>query len=513
MKRKDRDGLHLFIKEVFGIHIPNVAIVPGHSSPFDFIADHLFDEFTSALVLANRSGGKTMDFAILDALSVFLHENIEVATVAAIEPQAQRCYSYFKDYMTKIPAFAWYVESLTMGRTDMKTGCSMQVLIGTVSGVNSPHPQYVFLDEIDLWKWPILQQAFSMAQGKGDIQSKTVLTSTRKYKAGAMQRMINEAGKRGMKFYQWNIWEVVEALPLHDEALMARIYEVFGDELPEDIHKANGFYKWRDLIDKKLQLDKETWEAEWLCSKPGLEGVIYARSMSDDNKVSKHWSPRDKRGFVYVAEDFGSSDDHPDVGLAVWIPSTFDRMVVFDEAYMTGLGTDDIYTNIDKMLMPYGHRLPNAKLNLEGTITGWATDPAGATDRRDRQSKGAPIMPSHKDGDLYHLENSIPMVKKLFELGILMISARCVKLFEELESYSWKKLLDGTFSDTPQKKLDHGPDALRYLVILLYYQILNNYLSRLEYKQGKEQPAPAPDKKMRYDKGASVTGGIYGKKY
>ena len=65
VKRKDRNGLHLFIKEVFGIHILNVAIVPGHRSPFDFIADHLFDEFSSPLVLANRSGGKTLDFAIL----------------------------------------------------------------------------------------------------------------------------------------------------------------------------------------------------------------------------------------------------------------------------------------------------------------------------------------------------------------------------------------------------------------------------------------------------------------
>lgn len=274
VRRKDRDGLHIFIKDVFGLHVPNVAIVPGHSSPFDFIADHLFDQFSSALVLANRSGGKTMDFAILDALSVFLHEDIEVATVATIQPQAFRCYEYFKGYMN-IPAFAWYVISMTMAQTLTKTGCKMQVLTGRVSGVNSPHPHFVFIDEIDLMDWSILQQAFSMAQGKGDIPSKTVLTSTRKYKAGAMQRMINEHKKRSMTFYQWNIWEVVEPLPLHDEALMDRIYEVLGDELPEDIHKANEYYKWTVLISKKLQLDKGTWESKWLCAKPNLEGIIY----------------------------------------------------------------------------------------------------------------------------------------------------------------------------------------------------------------------------------------------
>jgi hypothetical protein len=457
VRRKDKEGLHVFIKAVFGTHVPNVVIVPGHDSPFDFVADFMFDVFTSALVLANRSGGKTMDFAILDALSVFLHDDIEVDTVAAIEPQAKRCYGYFQDYMTKIPAFAWYVVSMTMGQTLTKTGCKMQVLTGTVSGVNSPHGQFVFIDEIDLMDWPILQQAFSMAQGKRDIPSKTVLTSTRKYKAGAMQRMINEHKKRGMKFYQWNIWEVVEALPLGDQALMDRIYEVFGDELPENIHKANGYYKWTDLIDKKLQLDDETWQSEWLCEKPGLEGVIYAKSFSDDrNIISKDWTPKGKRGHIYLSEDFGYSDDHPDVGGAFWLPPTFDRIVLFDSRYMRGYSSDDIYYTLDEMLLPYGHRLPFPKRNIKGTVAGWATDPAGATERADRRQRGAPIMAKHEDQERYRILNGISMIKKLLQLGIFMISARNEEFLDEFLSYSWKTNPDGLATDVPQKKFDHG---------------------------------------------------------
>lgn len=133
--RKDRDGLHEWIRLVFGVYIPRQKICPDHDAPFDFIADFIFDLFETAVVLANRSGGKTYDFAILDAIESFLLPELEIATVGAIEQQAKRCYKYFSDYIDKEP-FLSNVDSKTMSKTTHRNRSSVEVLVGTMSGVN-----------------------------------------------------------------------------------------------------------------------------------------------------------------------------------------------------------------------------------------------------------------------------------------------------------------------------------------------------------------------------------------
>ena len=52
IEAKDRDGIHLWIEQNFGVKIPRVKICPDHDAPFDFVCDYLFDEFSDAIVLA-----------------------------------------------------------------------------------------------------------------------------------------------------------------------------------------------------------------------------------------------------------------------------------------------------------------------------------------------------------------------------------------------------------------------------------------------------------------------------
>jgi hypothetical protein len=58
----------LWIEPNFGVKIPRVKFCPDHDAPFDFICDYFFDKFQLPIVLANRSGGKTYDFAVLDTI-------------------------------------------------------------------------------------------------------------------------------------------------------------------------------------------------------------------------------------------------------------------------------------------------------------------------------------------------------------------------------------------------------------------------------------------------------------
>jgi hypothetical protein len=464
---KDKDGLWNFIDQFLGIEIPRNQVCADHCAPFDFISDYIFGEVNFAIVMANRSGGKTENFAILDTLLSFLYDDTEVATVGAIQFQAQKCYEYFKEFSSLHP-FADNIYSPTMKKTTCVNGSSVQVITGTMSGVNSPHPQLLFVDEIDLMAWQVLQQALSMPQSKAGVESRTVLTSTRKFAGGVMQRLIDDSGEKGYKVYSWCIWEVIEKLPT-EPAKIGEIYNTFKGELPDNIAQADGYYSWRDAMAKKNSpLEAETWEVEWLCRKPGLSGVIYGSSYSDDNNLITDWSPQGLGGHIYLFEDFGFGEGHPDVVLPVWIPVAFDRLVVFDELYMTSYGTQDIWQAIDGMLQNYGLRLPAPRQNIRGNLRGWIGDPHGFTEIADRKQLGAPMMEKAEDPELYLVNNGITLVKKFMAAGKILITNKCINLRMELLSYKRKKNADGTYSMIPEKKNDHGPDALRYGLIKLH---------------------------------------------
>ncbi len=437
------------------------------------------------IVLANRSGGKTYDFAILDTMVSYLFPKAEIATVGAIQTQAQRCYNYFKEFSGQFP-FGQHITKSSISETVFDNDAKVQVLIGTVSGVNSPHPQFLFLDEIDLFDWFVLQQAMSMPQSKHGLPSRVVLTSTRKYPAGSMQRLIDEADERGYKSYTWCIWEVMEKWPsnpvMQQKILGTRRGQFqLASEIPEGVKEVDGYYSWEDLTTKYGSLDQEVWENEWLCKKPGAEGIIYGRSYSDENNLlSLDWSPKGRAGTIYLAEDFGFGEGHPDVVLFCWVNFEQTKIVVFDELYLTKSGTGAIWEEINDKLKQYGHCLPDVVKGTRGTITGWVPDYHGYTEIADRELLGAPMIPKVDIPELYKVENGISIVKRGFELEKILITRKCPNLRWELLNYKKKKQLNGIFSKDPTKVNDHGPDALRYLMVYLRFILDRDMLMSIE---------------------------------
>lgn len=466
LKEQNKDDLHEWIRINLGLSIPRVAICNDHDAPFDFVADYLFEKFTNALVLANRSGGKTEDFAILDTIVMWLYSGIEVVTVGAILDQAQKCYKYFTRFNQKYP-FHENIHSTTMRETDGVNESNLQVVAGTMNATNSKHPQLTFLDEIDLMNPQVLPQAIAMGQSKNDIQARTVITSTRKFAGGIMQRMLDNADNSGYKTYKWCIWEVMQALPAHDTELYARIMQLFGAALPMRIGQVDGYYTWEDVIQKYLfyrENDPDVWDAEYLCLKPGIAGVIYGGSYNDDNNlISSDWTPKGKTGYLYLLEDFGSVEDHPDCVLPLWIPHSFDRVIVFNERYLTHLGTEGIMEEIEDMLREDDLTMAD--------IVGWIPDYHGIVQIEDRSQLGHPMVEKtiKKPGtpDPYLVNNYIKLVQKWFGSGKLMITGRCVQLRVELLSYKRKKNPDGTWSSIAEKRFDHGPSALGYGFVYL----------------------------------------------
>ena len=187
---KDRVQLHRFIQSIIGYRIPTKAVCQDHCAPFDFIADSFFDVVSKFLVIANRNGGKTQNFGILNALDALCKPGCEIASVGAIEDQANKCYQYTVSILKK-PYFKSLLSKEPMiSRTKLDNGSEISILPGTMSGVNGPHPQRTNFDEVELTQWKILMEFMSMAKSTKTVPS-CVRNSARKSKF-QMQKLINE---------------------------------------------------------------------------------------------------------------------------------------------------------------------------------------------------------------------------------------------------------------------------------------------------------------------------------
>ena len=84
-------------------------------------------------------------------------------------------------------------------------------------------------------------------------------------------------------------------------------------------------------------------------------------------------------------------------------------------------------------------------------------DPSAASFRVELRNRGFRV----KEADNEVLDG-IRLTASLFAMKVLSISALCVNLKRELQSYVWNPKPTDKGKEQPLKRDDHGPDALRY---------------------------------------------------
>jgi hypothetical protein len=200
---KNDDELHALILEETGYDIPRVAVCDDHCAPFDPIADAYFNREPAILVMASREGGKTIGISVLQYINAETKPGIEGVTFGAIKRQAEQAYKYVKSFVftrdangNRVPKPQIDGEP-TREKTEWKTGSQILIIVGTKSGVNSPHPQTVHADELDLMDPEVFAESRSMSSSKNlpggkRIPAIDIVTSTRKSSRGPMQKLIDE---------------------------------------------------------------------------------------------------------------------------------------------------------------------------------------------------------------------------------------------------------------------------------------------------------------------------------
>lgn len=482
---KDKELLWAFIKDFFGLKIPRKAVCEDHDAPFDFVADIFFNSVRDAVAVANRTGGKTTDFAIVDALNWYHWPNCEIATVGAIEEQAKKCYTYFQDWVTHVDIFKQNLVDSLMRETTGKNGSLVQILTGTISGVNSPHPQKAFLDEVELMQWNIIQEAFSMAKSKGEIKGQTIITSTRKYAFGPMERLLSEADERGFSTYKWCVRETIEPHGEDDVIHRPKKGDILlkNTELYEDLERyydedgnfpSDGFLTLDDVYYHNKKLDRETWVSQWLCEKPMATALVYPQ-FKDRVHIKEQRVVTSKK--LVLSEDIGFAEGHADV-VGFWQEHLGgDRLI--DSIWVEGKTDDEVIDLVEDKIIEMGF-VPDRYLKekdnrriqnyLNKAVEAWYCPPEAQSSIALRKKRGYKVL-YMDDRDKTRLEYGIPIVRsKLEERDAngecpFQIDPSCSQTIQEMKIYSNKIRKDGTILDEPAKKNDNGPDMIRYYFI------------------------------------------------
>ena len=159
------------------------------------------------LIYASRASGKTLTFAVMNLLDgCFRPEAIDITNAAATRDQAVKCYRYFTGFHKDPLLASLLVKDPTQSYSEYKTGSTVEVVTGSIKGLNSRHPAKSRIDEIELVPYETLKEGLSMSQSKGSVPATDMFASTRKWGGGTMTRLLNEADARGIAVRPYGSW-------------------------------------------------------------------------------------------------------------------------------------------------------------------------------------------------------------------------------------------------------------------------------------------------------------------
>lgn len=303
--------LYRFMNALTGETVPFKPTCKHHGTPWDVIWESYkvdLPEYAKSrgevqqdiIAVGPREGFKTLSTAKLIAIELLLKPKIDIASIGAVMKQAARCYKYTSTYIQHpILAELGYVIKQIMDETKLANGSRYEQLVANMTGVNSPHPQKLRADEVELMKPEVVEEMKNVPSSYNGWQSHTLYTSTRKFVEGVMSMLV-EKHKKGVKTAKTIFWcykDVSEPCPdersgvnpqtyevediFHQgEKLIVQAYEYCGDcvLLPScrgDLKRANGTIPIDDSMKKWNDLDRDTWLAQKESIEPPRTGLFF----------------------------------------------------------------------------------------------------------------------------------------------------------------------------------------------------------------------------------------------
>lgn len=258
----------------------------------------------------------------------------------------------------------------------------------------------------------------------------------------------------------WEQWQEVVRPTLTDrkgEALFIstpkgfnHFYDLYNLQNKDTDYKSFHFSTYdnpfvpREEVDKaKLELTEDRFAQEYMADFRKTEGLVY-KEFSRDRHVLQRLPLYDRVKRI-AGIDFGYTNP---AAILTIDKDTDNRYFVTDEWYKRG--------QTDAQIADYA-----ASLQFNEVYP----DPASASGNAELRNRGVNVREVIKNND--SIRNGISLVREMFKANRLFISATCVNLISELETYAYPdKKPDRNDEENPIKENDHALDALRYALMM-----------------------------------------------
>ena len=463
-----------------GENIPSVAVCPDHQTPWDLCESAFFNKHGSLLAIGPRGGGKTRTLAKLVGAELFFVDGVEIANVGAIEKQAGKCYRYVETFLKT--ACPQRLVRAIRSETRLDNQALFEQLVGTVSGVNSPHPNKLRVDEVELMKREVLEELMMVptSNKQRGIPSNLILTSTRKYNSGTVQHLLDQKDNDLVPFV-WCYKEVAENCGLERRGsgrkryVIKDYYNAAEDGeyktieveawsncgscplLPScrgDLARSQGYYAIEDLIRVFRRVNISTWIQQMDCRRALTTGLVYPQF---DEATHTGDYPYNPELAMDISLDFGFSNP---AAVGFWQEDE-DSGVAYlvDEIYESGLTTEALANRIKEVLKKY-------KLTPDHLRYGLG-DSEQAQQIADLRDHGIHLE-AVKKGTIVSGLDAVRRYLHSFEYGVrIRIDRGCVNHINEIKKYRNKTGPDGQPSENPVDRDNHGMDELRYYITFL----------------------------------------------
>jgi len=166
------DILHFYIRVYLGYNIPRKKVCVDHCAPFTFVSDMYFEKVRNSIAFANRTGGKTLNIALLNQCDMTFKEECEIASAGSTKDQAAKMFQYFSRFHNRNQIlYNLYAREPIKTYSEYKNLSTIEIVTGSLKGLNSKHPQKLRLDEVELMDWEVLQEGFSMPESSDAIMA------------------------------------------------------------------------------------------------------------------------------------------------------------------------------------------------------------------------------------------------------------------------------------------------------------------------------------------------------
>lgn len=495
------DQLWEMFRDECGIEIPRAGVCEGHCAPFDFAADVYFERgLPDKLAIGNRGSGKTNIMGALHALNGRTKPGHEGTTVGSVLSQSERCYAYFSTI-----AKGWgkaVVAKVQMKETKFTNGSLVGIITGTITGVNSPHPNLAHFDEVELFREGVYEEALNMAQGSNGYRAMNVATSSWKKARGFVSDLLDmvETAKRDgssppYEVYRWCVFETTATCehscsdcPFGNvvkgqwEDGTPRTFEdvcksyngeasrMANPDAEGKLKRARGFVALEDAVSRFRKLSRRVWESQQESRKPSTEGLVYDTWDEDEFSVWD-WNPDPDIGAITLHADFGGTNPF---AIGFWqelrvsvhhngrtIPEG--AHVLFDEVYVKDVGNIEAGRLVNERILFWEAVHPG----FRGKIAGIYRDVAAKAAKMDWEKLSQygepndPLMfdlPTRAIGGIGISEGVAMIYESIIGKGLLWVDRkRCPEFLGEMGSYE-----KDPRTGIPFKRDDHHMDGMRY---------------------------------------------------